>query len=1136
MADKLDILLRLDLDDKSLAEVKGKIQSITKETAKVSPKVKSGIQETTKSVETLGNTFVSSFKKFTLWLGVSTVFFQIARSIQFGIETIKELDSAIVELRRVTSSTEQEIEYFTASAFEMAKEIGATADEVIRATSSFSRMGFELSEASQLAESALILKNIGDGVDTIEESTAALIATLKGFRFEAEQSTKIIDSLNEVSNNFALDTGDLAEGIRRVSGTLNMTNTSFDETLGLLTGGIEVLQNTEKVSSGLITVSQRLRGISEEGEDLKPKLEDAFQSLFGTSIMDAQGNLKSTFELLEIMATRTDELTDAQKQYIFELSAGKRQVPVLQAIVSNWESVKEATLASVNSTGSARKEQEIFLDSIQGRYQTTIAQIQEFWSTLINSDAIKIAVTTFGNLVELLTDVNKTFGGMPIIIFAIIEALSLLKGTQITKFFSGLITTLVQSTQTMAGMKITTDSLTVSMGALQASLGIIGIAIVAVATATQNYKREIEDARIAQEKFAKSNEELNEIIKEGTSIQIENRIEALEGLSTQYALLSMRLGQLKLAQNDFDTSSDDGIDKLMQNRRAQKELEQQIELVENALGGLGTTGSNVFNRLEELRQKAAELKQEEKELEDSTYESTESFKEQLKVLSDLEVAYRNLSHEIDINREFLSRLDDSDESRIPLLKQLIEQYKEQQNVLHELANAEREAQSSGRLNAQQMQESQALVQKYGREWQSLESTIISYSKEIEQIPIDNYNKKLEEQAEELKKQNDLLKQQQQAIDDLVDITEKLIEQEKKDKIDALKEQISEYEEIINLKKESLRLTEEETDYQEDLSDKQSEISNIQSKILELSLDDSRSAQAEKTKLEEELANKTTELAEFQRERSLELQENALDKELENYKTEKEEEIDTLEDYLSQAGKVTADAMKMINNNIQDESSSLYQSLIEWNKKYGTSIEEDIVNTWQKAKEAMKSVGASSVSGASSQISSTIEKAQEEIESPKVVLVRYIPTGQVGTIHRNTYEKDKENFELLSSYDTGGVILNDQIAKIHANETILNPTQTANITDALGISTGSALANAKNLFSLSNMKFPTMSNTNSMSLKVDFQNLLTINGNPDSSTVANLQSLAVDAADLASKQIYESFMKMGYGRGVSSFSR
>lgn len=252
MADKLDILLKLDIDQSSLKSVQKKIKSATEEASKVSPKVKKGIEETTESVGALGNSFVSSFSKFSLWLGVSTVFFQIAKSIQFGVETIRELDSAIVELRRVTDATNSEIEEFTQLSFEMAKQLGSTADETIRATSQFSRMGFEINQASGLAESAIILRNVGDGIGSIEEAAKAIIGVLKGFRFEASESERIISSLNSVSNQFALDTGDLANGIKRTSGVLAQTNTTFDETLGLLTGGIEVLQNTEKVSSGLI--------------------------------------------------------------------------------------------------------------------------------------------------------------------------------------------------------------------------------------------------------------------------------------------------------------------------------------------------------------------------------------------------------------------------------------------------------------------------------------------------------------------------------------------------------------------------------------------------------------------------------------------------------------------------------------------------------------------------------------------------------------------------------------------------------------------------------------------------------------------------------------------------------------------
>ena len=61
---------------------------------------------------------------------------------------------------------------------------------------------------------------------------------------------KVVDMINETSNNAAIDFDNIAEGLRRVSSTMSQTGTSLGQTIGLLTGGFGQLRDIEMVSSG----------------------------------------------------------------------------------------------------------------------------------------------------------------------------------------------------------------------------------------------------------------------------------------------------------------------------------------------------------------------------------------------------------------------------------------------------------------------------------------------------------------------------------------------------------------------------------------------------------------------------------------------------------------------------------------------------------------------------------------------------------------------------------------------------------------------------------------------------------------------------------------------------------------------
>lgn len=515
-----------------------------------------------------------------------------------------------------------------------------------------------------------------------------------------------------------------------------------------------------------------------------------------------------------------------------------------------------------------------------------------------------------------------------------------------------------------------------------------------------------------------------------------------------------------------------------------------------------------------------------------------SIKKTEEALTTQEIAIRDINHELTIQQSILDTMPEDE--RAQQIEKINNLYRQQQQALHERANILREEQKTLSETSKEYQDIDSELQSLGQAWWNAESAIKANNDAMDEFIKKKYEDSLKKQKEELEEQNELLKEQQKAIDEIVEITEKLIEQETKEKVSALKEQISEYEEIVNLKKQSLRTTESELDFQEDLADKNKSISDLQSRILELQQDDSRSAQAERLKLEEELAEETEALNEFQRERGIELQEHALDEELENYKSEKQDEIDVLEDFLSKSGQVTAEAMKRISEDIQSESSTLYQSLIDWNELYGTSVEEDIVSAWEKARDIIDDIGVGDVSVTSRVIEETIESNEKAKESLGGILIaKHKETGVTGALNPEVYKRNPDKYEIISgdigSFDTGGVITSDGLAMVHANEPILNPSQTANLTSMLGISGASALDNARNLFSLSNM--PNISPTGqSQSIDVKFDSLVKIEGNADSSTVANLKSMASQLAPMVGQEIAKEFNKRGHSRGVPSFSR
>ncbi len=156
---------------------------------------------------------------------------------------------------------------------------------------------------------------------SVSLSSSYLIAILSAYNLKVSDTANVVDILNEVSNNYAVDTNNLAEGLQRASGSLALTGTSLKELTALLTAGYTQLRNMEKVSTGLITISSRLRGMSESGEEidgLLPELQEKFKKFANVDIEDLNGELRSTYDIIVDLAKQWDTMSAEEQAYISE--------------------------------------------------------------------------------------------------------------------------------------------------------------------------------------------------------------------------------------------------------------------------------------------------------------------------------------------------------------------------------------------------------------------------------------------------------------------------------------------------------------------------------------------------------------------------------------------------------------------------------------------------------------------------------------------------------------------------------------------------------------------------------------------------------------------------------------------------
>lgn len=344
---------------------------------------------------------------------------QVISGFKSMVNAVADLDKKLTEFNKVADLTSDKLLEFSDRAFDAADEVGRTGSDMIEAATEFKRAGYSLEDSLDMGKSALLMTNVADGITQTSDAASTLIAVLKGFNINESDIMTIVDKMNSVSNQSPVGFDNLADGIERVSGTMNQAGNSIDETIGLLTGGYAQLRNMEKVSTGLITISQRLRAIDEDGDEidgLSAELSESFGKI-GVAIEDSNGDLRSTYDILSDYAKIYPQLTSEQKQYYAELASGKRQVNVFNAIVQQIADVDKAIEQSKDSLGSAANENEIYRQSVEGLRNELKNEFQSVSKKVINSDWIKDVLSgatdllkVFENIIEQDTIVGSSIG------------------------------------------------------------------------------------------------------------------------------------------------------------------------------------------------------------------------------------------------------------------------------------------------------------------------------------------------------------------------------------------------------------------------------------------------------------------------------------------------------------------------------------------------------------------------------------------------------------------------------------------------------------------------------------------------------------------------------------------------------
>ena len=484
-----------------------------------------------------------------------TVLSAVTRAFREALAEMKNVDSALVVVRKVSDASSAELLALKERAYEVGAAYGVLASDYLNAAAEMTRAGYR-DQAGDLAELATKLQLVGDVSQDV--ANQFLIATDKSYKMNGnyQKLSETIDKLNEIDNNFATSFEKVADGIGLLAPVAAQANVSFDEmaaAIGTVTAVtqrsgteaaralrslfINILKDTTtEIEDGVTWTVDEINSLSDALKKYAPEVVKA---------AEATGDLINPMEALAALAQSYKDglLTN---QDLFEITSGlggKLRTSQLLALIQNWDMYNQMLDKTAEAAGSADKEVQNALDSWEVKLNQLKNTFTEFVQKSLSTDFIKGLLDSVKWLIEGFGDLGTAvaiFGGSLIALKIPAFAASISKlvgniGLFIMRVYSG-----VGANEAFAA---SFNGLSLSATVAKGAIGLIAIAISAAVIAINKYKQK-----------------LDETIERGKKAYDE--LKSLDDLQDKYSSLQQQYKDGTISEEEYAEGKDEVIQKL----------------------------------------------------------------------------------------------------------------------------------------------------------------------------------------------------------------------------------------------------------------------------------------------------------------------------------------------------------------------------------------------------------------------------------------------------------------------------------------------------------------------------------------------------------------------------------------------
>jgi len=382
-----------------------------------------------------------------------------------GVRTAMSFDSAMAEISARTGTMGEELEQVRQLALQMGAATVFSAQDAADAMLELLASGQTVEQMMATLPTVLTAAAAsGEDLGTTADNITNILAS---FQLGVEDAAMVVDTLSRAAGASSADIGSLADGFANVGGVAAQFGLSVEETASILAIFAE---NGIKGSEAGTQLRSMLQNMSRDTDSVQ-----AAWKAFGSSMYDAQGNLRPIGRILEDIEQASKNMTSEQRQRAMQDLAGSYGIMGLTALTSSID--MENMIASMDASADAASVAQARMNTFEGAMDSLGGSIETLQISVFTPFMNNVLRPLVQQITDVVNAINTWAQANPEAVSSIINVVLAVAG--LGAGLLGLGTVINFAATAMSGISLLIGALTspiglavIAIGALIAALSV----------------------------------------------------------------------------------------------------------------------------------------------------------------------------------------------------------------------------------------------------------------------------------------------------------------------------------------------------------------------------------------------------------------------------------------------------------------------------------------------------------------------------------------------------------------------------------------------------------------------------------------------------------------------------------------